>query len=86
MYIDSNSLNFKDQDLIKTFDKGKIHLTLKGGDVIFLAPKTEILNEKKLETKGLEKIINPILKPENKKYMTYYISYGYSSSIYGDFE
>ena len=31
MEIDSYPINFKDQDLIKTFDKGKVNLTLKGG-------------------------------------------------------
>ncbi len=62
MGIDSYPLDFKDQDFIQTFDKGKVHLTLKGGDVIFLAPKTEILFEEKLETKGLAKIINRKLK------------------------
>jgi len=62
MEIDSYPLDFKDQDLIQTFDKGKVHLTLKGGDVIFLAPKTEILFEEKLETKGLLKISNRTLK------------------------
>jgi len=62
MEIDSYPLDFKDQDLIQTFDKGKVHLTLKGGDVIFIAPKTEILFEEKLETKGLVKISNRILK------------------------
>ena len=60
--IDSYPLDFRDQDLIQTFDKGKVNLTLNGGDVIFLAPKTEILFEEKLETKGLEKIINRTLK------------------------
>ena len=43
--IDSYPLDFRDQDLIQTFDKGKVNLTLKGGDVIFLTPKTEILFE-----------------------------------------
>ena len=62
MEIDSNPLDFRDQDLIQTFDKGKVNLTLNGGDVIFLAPKTEVLFEEKLETKGLEKIINRTLK------------------------
>ena len=62
MEIDSYPMDFKDQDLIQTFDKGKVQLKLKGGDVIFLAPKTEILFEEKLETKGLLKIINRILK------------------------
>jgi len=62
MEIDSYPMDFKDQDLIQTFDKGKVHLTLKGGDVIFLAPKTEILFEEKLETKGLLKISNRTLK------------------------
>ena len=62
MEIDSYPLDFKDQDLIQTFDKGKVHLTLKDGDVIFLAPKTEIQFEEKLETKGLVKIINRTLK------------------------
>ena len=62
MEIDSYPSDFKDQDLIQTFDKGKVHLTLKGGDVIFIAPKTEILFEEKLETKGLVKISNRILR------------------------
>ena len=62
MEIDSYPMDFKDQDLIQTFDKGKVNLTLKGGDVIFLAPKTEIQFEEKLETKGLAKIINRKLK------------------------
>ena len=53
MEIDSYPLDFKDQDLIQTFDKGKVHLTLKGGDVIFLAPKTEILFEEKLENTAI---------------------------------
>ena len=60
--IDSYPIYFKDQDLIKTFDKGKVNLTLKGGDLIFLAPKTEIRFEEKLETKGLVKISNRILR------------------------
>ena len=58
MEIDSYPLDFKDQDLIQTFDKGKVHLTLKGGDVIFLAPKNEILFEEKLEIKGSKRILN----------------------------
>ena len=62
MEIDSYPLDFKDQDLIQTFDKGKVHLTLKGGDVIFLAPKTEVLFEEKFETKELVKISNRTLK------------------------
>ena len=36
--IDPYPMDFKDQDLIQTFDKGKVHLTLMGGDAIFLAP------------------------------------------------
>jgi hypothetical protein len=48
MEIDPYPMDFKDQDLIQTFDKGKVHLTLMGGDLIFLAPKTEILFEEKL--------------------------------------
>ena len=31
MGIDSFPLDFKDQDLIQTFDKGNVHLTLKDG-------------------------------------------------------
>ena len=42
MEIDSYPIYFKDQDLIKTFDKGKVNLTLKGGDLIFLAPKLKL--------------------------------------------
>ena len=58
MEIDPYPMDFKDQDLIQTFDKGKVRLTLMGGDMIFLAPKTEIRFEEKLETKGLERIFN----------------------------
>ena len=58
MEIDLYPMDFKDQDLIQTFDKGKVRLTLMGGDMIFLAPKTEIRFEEKLETKGLERIFN----------------------------
>ena len=47
--------DFKDQDLIQTFDKGKVNLTLNGGDLIFLAPNTKIRFEEKLETKGFSK-------------------------------
>ena len=62
MEIDPYPMDFKDQDLIQTFDKGKVHLTLKGGDEIFLAPKTEILFEEKLEIKGSKRILNRTLK------------------------
>ena len=62
MEIDSYPMDFKDQDLIQTFDKGKVHLTLKGGDLIFLASKTEIRFEEKLEIKGSERILNRTLK------------------------
>ena len=31
MEIDSYPMDFKDQDLIQTFDKGKVNLTLNGG-------------------------------------------------------
>ena len=41
MEIDSYPLDFKDQDLIQTFDKGKVHLTLKGNDEVFLALKLD---------------------------------------------
>jgi len=58
MEIDLYPMDFKDQDLIQTFDKWKVRLTLMGGDMIFLAPKTEIRFEEKLETKGLERIFN----------------------------
>ncbi len=60
--IDPYPMDFKDQDLIQTFDKGKVHLTLMGGDAIFLAPKTEILFEEKLEIKGSKRILNRTLK------------------------
>jgi hypothetical protein len=36
--IDSYPMDFKDQDLIQTFDKGKVQLKLKGGDMIFMEP------------------------------------------------
>ena len=62
MEINSYPMDFKDQDLIQTFDKGKVHLTLKGGDEIFLAPKTKILFEEKLEIKGSKRILNRTLK------------------------
>ena len=62
MEIVSYPSDFKDQDLIQTFDKGKVHLTLKGGDVIFLAPKTEIRFEEKLKIKGSKRILNRTLK------------------------
>ncbi len=62
MRIDPYQSYLKDQDSIRTFDKGKVQLTLKGGDMIFLAPKTEIQFEEKLETKGLERIRNRTLK------------------------
>ena len=62
MEIDSYPLDFKDQDLIQTFDKGKAHLTLKGDDLTFLAPKTEILFEEKLEIKGSKRVLNRTLK------------------------
>ena len=62
MEIDPYPMDFKDQDLIQTFDKGKVHLTLKDGDVIFLAPKTEIQFEEKLEIKGSKRIFNRTLK------------------------
>jgi len=62
MEIDSYPLDFKDQDLIQTFDKGKVHLTLKGSDEIFLAPKTKILFEEKLEKKGSKTILNRTVK------------------------
>ena len=35
MEIDLYPSDFKDQDLIQTFDKGKVNLTLNGGDLIF---------------------------------------------------
>ena len=41
--------DFKDQDLIQTFDKGKVNLALHGGDLIYLAPNTKITYEEKLE-------------------------------------
>ena len=62
MEIDSYPSDFKDLDLIQTFDKGKIHLTLKGDDLIFLAPNTEMRFEEKLEIKGSERILNRTLK------------------------
>ena len=62
MEINSYPMDFKDQDLIQTFDKGKVHLTLKGGDEIFLAPKTKILFEEKLEKKGSKTILNRTVK------------------------
>jgi len=36
--IDSYPMDFKDQDLIQTFDKGKVQLKLKDGDMIFMEP------------------------------------------------
>ena len=36
--IDSYPMDFKDQDLIQTFDKGKVQLKLKGGDMISMEP------------------------------------------------
>ena len=37
MEIDSYPLDYKDQDLIQTFDKGKVHLTLKYGiDLLYI--------------------------------------------------
>ena len=53
--------DFKDQDLIQTFDKGKVNLTLHGGDLIFLAPNTKITYEEKLEIKGSLRVLNRTL-------------------------
>ena len=52
----------EDKDLIRTFENGKVRLTLMGGDMMFLAPKTEIRFEEKSETKGLVRILNRTLK------------------------
>ena len=62
MEIDSYPSDFKDQDLIQTFDKGKVNLTLKGGDLSFLAPNTEMRFDEKLEIKGSERFLNRTLK------------------------
>ena len=40
MEINSYPMNFKDQDLIQTFDKGKVHLTLKG-DVVLVRSSSQ---------------------------------------------
>ena len=52
----------EDKDLIRTLENGKVRLTLMGGDMMYLAPKTEIRFEEKLETKGLAKIRKRTLK------------------------
>ena len=53
--------DFKDQDLIQTFDKGKVNLALHGGDLIYLAPNTKITYEEKLEIKGSLRVFNRTL-------------------------
>ena len=40
--IDPYQSDLKDQDLIRTFDNGKVRLILMGGDMMFLARKTGI--------------------------------------------
>ena len=64
--LTKRSINLKNNDVLKTRETGKIRLTLRGGDQIFLASSSQIDFSEKKKTKGLAKIRSRRIKVKGR--------------------